>query len=168
MARPRGSTKPDHHRRNVQVKIWCTPAEKARIDANAERAGVPVSTYIRSLALGKPLRRKPGQQADALIRQLTRIGNNLNQLLEHALAGRIDGAEHLEHVQKRLFLALEFWTGGGPPPRSIADETVTLLAHEGVKLNALARQANAGEPVSDKALLTVLHDLTARLRPFAP
>lgn len=167
MARPKGSTKPKHQRRTTQINFLVTPAERDRIAANAERAGVTISAYIRSLALGKPLRNKPRVQADELIRQLSRVGNNLNQLLDSAQIGRIDGAVHIEHVFKRVSLVLSHWTSGDAKP-GFAPEAVTLLAHEGTRLNGLARQANKGEPVSEAQLLSVLHDLTDKLRPFCP
>jgi hypothetical protein len=168
MARPKGSRKPDHDRRSEQVTFWVTPSEKARISANAERAGVTTSAFIRSLALGKPVRQKPKAKAGALILQLSRIGNNLNQLLDHAQRGRIDGAEHIDHVFQRLTLALKHWTSDNASPKSIAPEAMVLLDHEGAKLNGLAHQANSGKPVPQAQLLDVLNDLTDKLRPFCP
>lgn len=167
MAPPKGSTKPDHKRRTAQVTFWVTPAERDRISANAERAGVSMSAYIRSLALGKPLRKAPRVQADDLVHQLIRVGNNLNQLLSHAQNGRIEGGIHIEHVFNRVSRALRHWTSEDAK-RGFAPEAVTLLTHEGTRLNGLAHQANQGEPVSEAALLSVLHDLTDKLRPFGP
>ena len=165
MARPKGSKKPKHKNRSSQVTFWVTLSERDRISANAERAGVSMSAYIRSLALGKPLRQKPSVLADELIRQLSRIGNNLNQLLRHAQAGKFDGAKHIEHVSARVSHALTYWTSGEVTGR-IAQEATMLLAHEGAKLNGLALQANKGEPMSEAQLLPILNDLTDKLRPF--
>jgi hypothetical protein len=168
MARPKGSRKPAHDRRTEQLTFWVTPAERARIAASAERAGVTMSAFIRSLALGKPQRAKPSVQAGELIRQLSRVGNNLNQLLDHAQNGKIDGAQHIKHVFDRVSGALTFWTSGEASSKAIAQEAIMLLAHEGTRLNGLARQANKGELVSEDQLLKVLHDLTDKLRPFCP
>ncbi len=168
MARPKGSTKPKHENRSEQLTFWVTPAERARISANAERAGVTMSAFIRSLALGKPMSPKPSVQASELIRQLNRVGNNLNQLTDNAQKNKIEGAQHIEHVFKRVSAALTFWTSGETSPKAVAQEAITLLAHEGAKLNGLAHQANRGELVTEEQLLTVLHDLTEKLRPFCP
>lgn len=168
MARPKGSGKPAHQRRTEQVTFWVTPSERARISANAERAGVTLSAFIRSVALGKPLRQKPHVQAGELIRQLNAVATNLNQLLGHAQKGSIDGAENIEHVFRRVTGALKHWTSDNASPNTIAPEAITLMVHEGTRLNGLARQANRGEHVPEKQLLSVLHDLTATLRPFCP
>lgn len=168
MARPKGSKKPQHQRKTEQLTFWVTPAERARIADNAARAGVTLSAFMRSVALGKPPRRKPSEQTAELIRELTRIATNLNQLLDHAQKGKIDGAEHIEHVFKRVSGALKFWTSDKADTKSIAHEAIPLMVHEGTMLNDLARQANRGEHVPEKQLLPVLNDLTATLRPFCP
>lgn len=168
MARPKGSRKPEHQRRTEQVTFWVTPSERARIAARAERAGVTLSAFIRSLALGKPPRQKPSEQTAELVRQLNYVATNLNQLLGHAQKGHIDGAEHIEHVFKRVSGALVFWTTGDTSSKKIAPEAITLMVHEGTRLNGLARHANRGEHVPEAQLLGVLNDLTATLRPFCP
>lgn len=167
MARRPKTPKPDHKRRSVQITFWVTPSEHARIDDNAERAGVTRSTYIRSLALGKPQRAKPKVRADALTRELSRIMNNFNQLQTHASAGKIEAGDSLDHVAARVSIALEHWATGeakGAPAQS----AIELLSHEGAKLNHLAHQANTGKALSERELLQVLHNLTDRLRPFCP
>ncbi|MEO0782493.1 MAG: hypothetical protein AAFZ46_12095 [Pseudomonadota bacterium] len=168
MARPRGSKKPEHQRRTEQLTFWVTPSERARIAANADRAGVTMSAFIRSLALGKKLRFKPSEQTAELTRELNAIAINLKQLLGHAQKGQIEGAEHIEHVTNRVLGALELWATEKASSKPIAPEAITLMVHEGTKLNGLARQANRREPVTEKALLAVLNDLTATLRPFCP
>lgn len=165
MARRQGPKKPAHKYRTVQVTFWVTLAERDRISANAENAGVSKSAYIRSLSLGKPLRQKPRVLADKLIQELSRIGNNLNQLLRHAQAGRIDGIEHIEHVAARLSHALTYWTSG-EATGGVAQETIALLTHEGAKLNGLAVRAHRRERIDEAQLLPILHELTDKLRPF--
>jgi uncharacterized protein (DUF1778 family) len=74
-------------RRTRSLGIKLTPNERAEFEAAAEATGVPLSTYVRDLALkraatvGAP-RRNP--QAKALLRELSAIGNNINQLARHA------------------------------------------------------------------------------------
>lgn len=161
----KGTRKPDHTRRTSQITFWVTPAERDRIAANADSAGVTVSAYIRSLALGKAVRPKPKVVADELVRELTRIANNLSQLMGHARDDRIPGRESLEHVWNRVSGALDFWAKA-KPKKPIPQDRIVRLRHEGSRLNAIARQANEGKPVSESDLNSILNDLTDKLRPF--
>lgn len=162
----KGHRKKDIDKRSSQITFWVTPAERDSIAANAERAGVTLSAYIRGLALGKDIRPKPTVETNELVRQLTRIGNNLNQLMEHARDGKVPSYENLDHVWQRVSRMLDFWSTA-KPKKPIMPERIVQLSHEGSRLNALARQANSGKPVSEQDLLTVLNDLTEKLRPFA-
>lgn len=161
----KGHRKPPPVRRSTQMSFWVTPAERDRIAENAERAGVSISAYIRSLALGRPLKVKPSIKSAELIRQLSKLANNLNQLLEHAESGRIDCVDNIRHVRGRVFDVLTAWSDG-KAQGGIASEDVAVLTHEGTTLNSLARQANSRKPVPADALLNVLHSLTGALRPF--
>jgi hypothetical protein len=61
-------------------KIRYTPEEWAIVVANAANCHIPPATYVRITSLGfAPKVPRTGVNADVL-RQLTRIGNNLNQL----------------------------------------------------------------------------------------
>lgn len=71
-------------------KIRFRPEEWATIVSRAADCGTPPARYVREAALGEtPRVRRPHANAE-LLRQLGRIGNNLNQLarlanLQHAL-----------------------------------------------------------------------------------
>lgn len=92
----------------------CTGAEKARLRAQAALAGVPAATLLReALGLTSARRRKAAPKADpALIRELGRIGGNLNQIARvlnrNALAGGVEGldavlvAQHLVGIERQL------------------------------------------------------------------
>jgi hypothetical protein len=44
-------TKPDEQKRTYRIPINCTRSEKERIEQNAQKAGLSVSDYLRSLGL---------------------------------------------------------------------------------------------------------------------
>jgi len=72
------------------------PAEWDKIRARAAEVRLPPSTYVRQTALGYRL---SGRINSAAIAELSRIGNNLNQLTWVANAtGRIDHCQRLEAV----------------------------------------------------------------------
>ena len=65
----------------IQVNVRMTADEYVRVSTNAETLGISVADYIRKLGSGKSL---PKKKVDAMDRelfvQLSRIGNNINQL----------------------------------------------------------------------------------------
>ena len=83
----------------------CTSAEKLRLHEQAALAGVPSAILLReALGLTDARRRKPVSKADpALIRELGRIGGNLNQIARvlnrNALAGRVEGLDAVRVAQ---------------------------------------------------------------------
>ncbi len=71
-------------RRTAFIGIQLTPTERDELDAAAMRQGATVSAYTReclfrrSAAIVAATRRNP--EAAALMRELSAIGNNLNQI----------------------------------------------------------------------------------------
>lgn len=92
----------------------CTAAEKQKLLDQATQAGVPAATLMReALGLIETRRRKPLPDADpALIREIGRIGGNLNQIARvlnrNALAGSVERfeavmvAQHLLGIERQL------------------------------------------------------------------
>ena len=76
----------------MRVEVRTTPADKARWQALAESRGVSLSELVRAALDGhRPrqlsraqLRRTPPPVEPALLRELARLGNNLNQLARAA------------------------------------------------------------------------------------
>jgi hypothetical protein len=74
--------------RTVGKLIRFRPDELATIAERAGACGAPVARYIREVALGVTPRARRTEATAELIRQLARIGNNLNQLTRAASDGR--------------------------------------------------------------------------------
>ena len=76
----------------MRVEVRTTPADKARWQALAESRGVSLSELVRAALDGQrprqpsraQLRRAPPPVEPALLRELARLGNNLNQLARAA------------------------------------------------------------------------------------
>lgn len=79
---PRGDGGCDQNALGASVVFRCTPAEKARLVGRAHDAGVSLSGLMReALGLVDARRRRPMPKADpALLRELGRLGGNLNQV----------------------------------------------------------------------------------------
>lgn len=69
---------PKKDTRTALVKLRVTPAEKEAIIAKADAQGQTVTDFIRQRALDYRLRQTPLEKER--VRQLARIGANLNQL----------------------------------------------------------------------------------------
>lgn len=73
------------------LRVRLTPTERANIDARAAQAGLPVSDFARrALTSVKIEARRAGDGAipAALVADLGRVGNNLNQVAHAANIGR--------------------------------------------------------------------------------
>jgi hypothetical protein len=72
--------------RDKHLTLRLTAGERAKIDADAERAGLTSGSYARDLLLGAPaprqVRRPPVERLELarLLGALGRIGGNINQL----------------------------------------------------------------------------------------
>ena len=72
--------------RQKRPSMACTDAERAQLEAAAERAGMTLSAYMRHQCLGdagpRAVRRPPVERAALaqLLGQLGKVGSNLNQI----------------------------------------------------------------------------------------
>lgn len=103
----RGWTKPDHDRRRHTLKITVTDGELEQVQQRAEAAGLTVSAYGRQAMLASAPRAKRAATNAAAIRELTAIGNNLNQLARRANAGRFPAQVEIEEALAELAATVE-------------------------------------------------------------
>ncbi|WP_353858491.1 conjugal transfer protein TraJ [Azospirillum formosense] len=86
------SLKGDGTRRTTSpINVWCLPAERAEIEANAKTAGLSLSAYLREVALGtQPRNVVDYQQVDVLARthaDINRLGGLLKMWLTNEERG---------------------------------------------------------------------------------
>ena len=93
-------------KRNRHVSVWMTDYEYRCLKRQANIAGMGVDPFIRNLAAGVELRPKPPEEYAALLRELSAIGNNINQLAYWANA---KGSASEEEIRKAAELAREAW-----------------------------------------------------------
>ena len=94
--------------RNRHVSVWLTDAELAHLRKQAAAAGLGIDPFLRSLILGVQLRPRPPDTYAALLRELSAIGNNINQIAhtvngqKYAADSQIDQAAALVRRAWRL------------------------------------------------------------------
>ena len=109
----------ENRARNRHITIRLTDAERAALDASAERAGLTTGSYSRQLLLGAPaprqVRRPPIERVllARLLGQLGSAGNNLNQIARALNRGRglyddalIEAFSQIRDVRNALLGAL--------------------------------------------------------------
>ena len=91
--------------RSVRCEITLHPVELKRIQHLADSLSLPLARFVREAAVGYSLRSRADS---ALIRQLTRVGTNLNQLTRLAhVTQQIDPGDRLQATLDRINLTLD-------------------------------------------------------------
>ena len=67
-------------KRNLHVSVWMNEQEYRHLKKQAELAGLGIDPFIRSLVAGVQIRPRPPDTYAALLRELSAIGNNVNQI----------------------------------------------------------------------------------------
>src|SRR5690606_35988000 len=74
--------------KTIQVNVRMTADDHSKVSVNAETIGLPVAEYIRRKCTGKSLPTKKVSPLDRrLFVELSRVGNNLNQLARVSNSG---------------------------------------------------------------------------------
>lgn len=66
------------------VGLWLSNRELAHLKRQCELSGLTANAYLRKLLLGEDVRPRPPDEYAALLRELSALGNNLNQLARKA------------------------------------------------------------------------------------
>lgn len=78
--------KTDNRKRNIPIRVWLSKSENAELNRKTKITGLPKSTVIRMLLNNYEPREKPDARFYDTMRELSAIGNNINQLAVKANA----------------------------------------------------------------------------------
>lgn len=67
-------------KRNKHISVWMTEQEYTHLKQQAARSGLGIDPFIRNLVRGVEIRAKTPDCYNALLRELSAIGNNVNQI----------------------------------------------------------------------------------------
>lgn len=96
--------KENKERRSAWIKMRVTPDEKKLIESKASSQGQTVTDFLRQRALDYRLRQSPLEKER--IRQLARIGSNMNQIARWANTYK-KRAEAVEVITRLILLERE-------------------------------------------------------------
>lgn len=89
--------KPEEERRSLTHGLRLSPQEKEELEARADRAGLSLSEYLRRRALGKKIKTQIEGKA---LKELNRIGVNLNQIARAANRGNLVDQQAREAIKE--------------------------------------------------------------------
>lgn len=92
--------------RTKEVTFRVTPLEKEHLKTEAVKAGLPIEPFLRRLVLGVDLKPRPPAELTEVLRQLSAIGNNINQIARIAnSSGEISQAdiEYIKTMQSMIW-----------------------------------------------------------------
>ena len=88
----------------VQIIFRVTEEEAEQIKAKVQESGLSQKDYLMKVALGRKIQNTDGIKA--VIPELKRIGNNLNQIAKHMNEGNYPMMQEVKENQKEL---TELW-----------------------------------------------------------
>lgn len=71
-------------KRNKHISVWMTEQEYMHLKQQAARSGLGIDPFIRNLVQGIRICEKPPEQYAGMLRELSAIGNNVNQIAHWA------------------------------------------------------------------------------------
>lgn len=96
--------------RNKRLSLRLNAEEYANLKQLAESTGLKMEPTIRSLIMGITLKPRPPDEYRELLRELSAIGNNVNQIAKAAnakgYASKEDVAQ-IKEMQKQLWLKVK-------------------------------------------------------------
>lgn len=95
-------------KRNVQILFRLTDEEAERLNSLVEKSGKSKEAFLRSMIKGYVLCEKPDPEFYKFLRELSSIGNNINQLAVKANAlGFVDAPLLVEEAKRWHSFQLE-------------------------------------------------------------
>ncbi|MGI6579109.1 MAG: plasmid mobilization protein [Saccharofermentanales bacterium] len=88
-------------KRNIDIKFRLTEQELEELDNKVALSGLNREAYIRKVLAGAELKEVPSLEYHQFKRELSRIGNNLNQIARIAnISQRINKEAYFENAEK--------------------------------------------------------------------
>ncbi len=91
----------ENRKRSIQVKVRLNDEEYKLLESKIKKSGLNTSTFLRVLITGAEVKEHDPERAKEMLRYLSSISNNMNQLAAKANSlGYIDRKQFYEEKEK--------------------------------------------------------------------
>ncbi len=88
-------------KRNKEITIWLNDEEYEAIMDKQARSGLKKQPFFRAVLAGAQIKEQPPAQYHEVLKELRRIGNNINQIAARANAtGETDSFRYMEDYRQ--------------------------------------------------------------------
>ena len=108
--------------RNIRLQVWVNEKELAMLDRKAQRSHLTRAAYIRQLIRGYIPRDAPPPDYYAMMKQLYRIGNDLNQIAQKAHVLNVIDVQRYDAGVRQFEEAVRTITKATILPRRMSEE----------------------------------------------
>lgn len=85
-------------KRSIHVNFWMNEAEYHHLKEQAKIAGMGTDPFLRNLVAGIQLRPRPPDEYARLLRQLSGIATNINQIAHRVNSRKVATAEDIQEL----------------------------------------------------------------------
>ena len=87
-------------KRMIKISVRLNEQEHTHLKRLSEMTGLKMEPLVRQLILGRELKPRPPENLAALLRQMSAMGNNINQIAKVANSSKFIRSEDMEAIQK--------------------------------------------------------------------
>lgn len=87
-------------KRGKAVLVRLNEQEYVHLKRQSEITGLKMEPLVRQLILGRDVKLRPPENLAALLRQMSTMGNNINQIAKVANSSKFIRSEDMEAIQK--------------------------------------------------------------------
>lgn len=93
-------------KRGKAVLVRLNEQEYVHLKRQSEITGLKMEPLVRQLILGRDVKLRPPENLAALLRQMSAMGNNINQIAKTANSSKFIRSEDIEEIKK---MQSELW-----------------------------------------------------------
>ena len=89
-------------KRTIKKQIWINQDEENLLKLKSNKSGLNESEFLRSCIKGYKIKEQPTKEVREFIKQISRIANNINQIVRAVNTARYVRDEDLEYIKNTM------------------------------------------------------------------